>query len=181
MIKYFRLPVVDDGSVDIMLEIPSIHPSISNVELYLEVESILAEPAAQQNQSIGSVPIAHVPTQDNDTLLDHANVNLVNHLFSLSSSEATMERQASVIGNIFGFSDCRTISQYDRDTSVKLVVAENLVNSEPNDIFRDTNVNNRLVEEENEEPEEEEDFKEDGTNLDVPHHDPKTTFFIDID
>ena len=45
MIKYIRLTIVDDNSVDIMLEIPSIHPSISNVELYLEVELIVIEPA----------------------------------------------------------------------------------------------------------------------------------------
>ena len=35
MIKYIRLPIIDDNSVDIMLEIPSIHPSISNVKVYI--------------------------------------------------------------------------------------------------------------------------------------------------
>ena len=38
MIKYICLPIVDDSIVDIMLEISVIHPSINNIELYLEVE-----------------------------------------------------------------------------------------------------------------------------------------------
>ena len=45
MIKYIRLPNMDDGSVDIMLEIQFIHPSISNVQLYLEVKLIFIKSA----------------------------------------------------------------------------------------------------------------------------------------
>ncbi|EOA18417.1 hypothetical protein CARUB_v10006961mg [Capsella rubella] len=40
MVKYVRLPIVDDCSLEIMLEVPSYHPSINNVELYLEVKPV---------------------------------------------------------------------------------------------------------------------------------------------
>ncbi|CAG7906710.1 unnamed protein product, partial [Brassica rapa] len=33
-----RLPIVDDSSLEIMLEVPSYHSSINSVELYLEVK-----------------------------------------------------------------------------------------------------------------------------------------------
>ena len=165
MIKYIRLPIVDDGSVDIMLEIPSIHPSISNVELYLEVESIFIEPVEQESQPTGFVPFDP---------------------FSPSSSEPTMERQVSVIGNIFGLSNYGTNSQYDRDASVNLIAVEQLVYSEPSNIFGEMNVNNGLLEEENEKHEKEDDFEKinletDSTTLKVPFHDPNIPFFTNID
>ncbi|XVE49864.1 hypothetical protein DITRI_Ditri01bG0116600 [Diplodiscus trichospermus] len=104
MIKYIRLPIADDRSVEIMLEIPSIHPSISNVELYLDVESIFTEHTEHENHE--------------------------------------------------------SIGQYDKDTSINLTAVEQLVYSEPNDIFRDMNVINGLLEEENEEQEDQKDFEE---------------------
>ncbi|XP_020890823.1 uncharacterized protein LOC110230917 [Arabidopsis lyrata subsp. lyrata] len=39
MVKYKPLPVVDDTSLETMLEVPSIHPSILHVDLFLEVNS----------------------------------------------------------------------------------------------------------------------------------------------
>uniref|UniRef100_A0A1J3E6M8 SWIM-type domain-containing protein n=1 Tax=Noccaea caerulescens TaxID=107243 RepID=A0A1J3E6M8_NOCCA len=38
-LKYLLLPVVDDSSFETMLDVPSNHPSITNVELYLEVKT----------------------------------------------------------------------------------------------------------------------------------------------
>ncbi|XP_048634100.1 uncharacterized protein LOC125608180 [Brassica napus] len=40
MVKYMRLPIVDDSSLEIMLEVPSYHSSINSVELYLEVKPV---------------------------------------------------------------------------------------------------------------------------------------------
>ncbi|KAG7548829.1 Zinc finger SWIM-type [Arabidopsis suecica] len=40
MVKYMRLPVVDECSLETMLEVPSYHPCINNVELYLEVNPV---------------------------------------------------------------------------------------------------------------------------------------------
>ena len=68
MIKYFHLPIVDDSSVDIMLEIPSIHPSISNVKLYLEMKLIFIEPTKHDSQPMGFVPLVQLPTQDKKKL-----------------------------------------------------------------------------------------------------------------
>ncbi|XVF53456.1 hypothetical protein PTKIN_Ptkin05aG0100700 [Pterospermum kingtungense] len=180
MIKYIRLTVMDDGSVDIMLEIPSIHPSISNVELYLEVESVPIEPVKQESQSMGFVPVTQLPTQDHDILPNHAN-----NSFS-PGSEHIRGRQFSINSNILELSNCRTNSQYDRDTSINLTAVKQLVYFEPDDIFNDTNVNNRLLEEENEEHEEKEDFEEvnletNHATLEVPLHDPNMTFFTNID
>ncbi|KAL9861006.1 putative transposase, MuDR, plant, Zinc finger, SWIM-type, MULE transposase [Arabidopsis thaliana] len=39
MLQFLLLPVVNDSSLETMLEVPSKHPSIKNVELYLEVKS----------------------------------------------------------------------------------------------------------------------------------------------
>ncbi|XP_010440482.1 PREDICTED: uncharacterized protein LOC109128499 [Camelina sativa] len=41
MVKYVRLPIVDGCSLETMLEVPTYHPSINNVELYLEVKPVL--------------------------------------------------------------------------------------------------------------------------------------------
>lgn len=38
MIKYICLPITNDGDINIMLEIPSIHSLVSNIELYLEIK-----------------------------------------------------------------------------------------------------------------------------------------------
>ncbi|XP_020890819.1 uncharacterized protein LOC110230914 [Arabidopsis lyrata subsp. lyrata] len=49
LFTYIHLPVVNDSSLETMLEVPSNHPSIKNVELYLEVKSIsdgVIDPAA---------------------------------------------------------------------------------------------------------------------------------------
>ncbi|EOA16094.1 hypothetical protein CARUB_v10004228mg [Capsella rubella] len=46
MVKYVRLPIVDDCSLEMILEVPSYHPSINNLELYLEIKP-------------GTVPISH--------------------------------------------------------------------------------------------------------------------------
>ncbi|XVF73939.1 hypothetical protein PTKIN_Ptkin13bG0021200 [Pterospermum kingtungense] len=97
-----------------------------------------------------------------------------------------MERQDSVIGGILGLSDCGIVSQYDRSKSVNLTIVEQLIYSKPNNIFRDINVNNILLEEENKEHEEEEDFEEvnsetNSTNLNVPVNAQNTTFFNNID
>ncbi|EOA12375.1 hypothetical protein CARUB_v10025926mg [Capsella rubella] len=43
MVKFVRMPIVDDCSLETMLEVPSYHPSISNVELYLEAKPVLDE------------------------------------------------------------------------------------------------------------------------------------------
>ncbi|KAG7544158.1 Zinc finger PMZ-type [Arabidopsis thaliana x Arabidopsis arenosa] len=40
MVKYVRLPIVDDCSLEILLEVLSHYPSISNVDLYLEVKPV---------------------------------------------------------------------------------------------------------------------------------------------
>ncbi|XVF56381.1 hypothetical protein PTKIN_Ptkin06aG0115900 [Pterospermum kingtungense] len=135
---------------------------------------------------MGFVPIAQLQTQGDNTLPNHSNPHHANYSFSPSSSEPTMERQESVVGNMFGSSDYGIIDQYDRDTSVNLTAVEQLVYYEPGDIFKDMNVNNELLEEENEEHEEEEDFEEvnletDGTTPEAPHHDLNTTFFTNID
>ncbi|XP_022734079.1 uncharacterized protein LOC111287669 [Durio zibethinus] len=126
---------MNDANVDIMLEIPSIHPFISNVELYLEVESIFIGPVEYKGQSKSFVPFAQLPTQDNDTSLDHANTHHANQPILPSTSEPTMERQVLVIDNIFGFSDCESISQYDKDTSANITA--------------DMNVNNEVLEKKN--------------------------------
>ncbi|CAH2080226.1 unnamed protein product [Thlaspi arvense] len=46
MVKYVRLPVVDDSSLETMLEVPSYHPSITNVEMYLEVKPLVSDGVA---------------------------------------------------------------------------------------------------------------------------------------
>ncbi|XVE52535.1 hypothetical protein DITRI_Ditri02bG0129700 [Diplodiscus trichospermus] len=162
MIKYIHLPFVDDDSVDIILEIPSIHPSISNVELHVEVEPIFTELGIHESQSIGFAPLAQSPTEENATLLHHANAHHADNPFSPSSSELAI------------------------DTNVNLIGIEQLVYSKPSDIFRDVNVNNRLHEKENKEHEEQEDFEEvnletDSTTLEVPLHEPNIPFFSNID
>ena len=40
MVKSMRLPIVDDSSLETMLEVPSYHSSINSVELYLEVKPV---------------------------------------------------------------------------------------------------------------------------------------------
>ncbi|KAF2568884.1 hypothetical protein F2Q70_00027463 [Brassica cretica] len=44
LVKYMRLPIVDDSSLETMLEVPSYHPSITNVEFYLEVKPLVSPP-----------------------------------------------------------------------------------------------------------------------------------------
>ncbi|KAF3577928.1 hypothetical protein DY000_02033872 [Brassica cretica] len=44
LVKYMRLPVVDNSSLETMLEVPSYHPSITNVEFYLEVKPLVSRP-----------------------------------------------------------------------------------------------------------------------------------------
>ena len=41
VVKYIRLPVVDDSSLETMLEVPTYHFSINNVEFYLEVTPVV--------------------------------------------------------------------------------------------------------------------------------------------
>ena len=125
-----------------------------------------------------------MPTQDKDTLLNHANAHHANHPFLPSCSEPIMERQVSIIGNIFGLSDYGTNSQYDRDANVNLTAIEQLVYFEPDNIFRDMNVNNGILEEENEEHEkdfEKVNLETNSTILEVPLHDPNIPFFTNID
>ncbi|KAF3521961.1 hypothetical protein F2Q69_00050618 [Brassica cretica] len=43
VVKYIRLPVVDDSSLETMLEVPTYHLSINNVELYLEVTPVVSD------------------------------------------------------------------------------------------------------------------------------------------
>ncbi|BAB11477.1 unnamed protein product [Arabidopsis thaliana] len=38
MVKYVRLPIVDDCSLEMMLEVPCYHPSINSLEVYLEIK-----------------------------------------------------------------------------------------------------------------------------------------------
>ncbi|XP_020874286.1 uncharacterized protein LOC110226602 isoform X2 [Arabidopsis lyrata subsp. lyrata] len=59
MVKYVRLPIVDDCSLEMMLEVPSYHPSISNLEFYLEIKPFSDEV---------TVPISHQsPLENNAT------------------------------------------------------------------------------------------------------------------
>ncbi|CAA7053794.1 unnamed protein product [Microthlaspi erraticum] len=52
LVKYLLLPVVNDESLETMLEVPSNHPCIQNVELYLEVKSAAAAcPSLLSNSS----------------------------------------------------------------------------------------------------------------------------------
>ena len=44
LVKYMRLPIVDNSSLQTMLEVPSYHPSITNVEFYLEVKPLVSPP-----------------------------------------------------------------------------------------------------------------------------------------
>lgn len=43
VVKYIRLPVVDDSSLETMLEVPTYHFSINNVEFYLEVTPVVSD------------------------------------------------------------------------------------------------------------------------------------------
>ncbi|CAH2080229.1 unnamed protein product [Thlaspi arvense] len=43
MVKYVRLPIVDDSSLETMLEVPSYHSSINSLELYLEVKPVVSD------------------------------------------------------------------------------------------------------------------------------------------
>ncbi|XP_010441338.1 PREDICTED: uncharacterized protein LOC104724536 isoform X2 [Camelina sativa] len=60
MVKYVRLPIVDDCSLEMMLEVLSHHPSINNLELYLKIKPLSDE---------GTVPISHdqSPLENNAT------------------------------------------------------------------------------------------------------------------
>ncbi|KAH0914131.1 hypothetical protein HID58_028577 [Brassica napus] len=40
LVKYMCLPIVDDSSLETMLEVPSYHSSINSVELYLEAKPV---------------------------------------------------------------------------------------------------------------------------------------------
>ncbi|KAJ4871253.1 hypothetical protein Rs2_47121 [Raphanus sativus] len=45
LVKYIRLPVVDDSSLETMLEVPTYHLSINNLEFYLEVTPVVNAPS----------------------------------------------------------------------------------------------------------------------------------------
>ncbi|XP_010441339.1 PREDICTED: uncharacterized protein LOC104724538 [Camelina sativa] len=50
MVKYVRLPIVDDCSLMIMLEVLSHHPSINNLELYLEVKPVSGQATRKRSR-----------------------------------------------------------------------------------------------------------------------------------
>ena len=56
--QYLLLPVVNNSSLETMLEVPSKHPSVKNVELYLEVKSEgVTGPAACSSKRQKSVKV----------------------------------------------------------------------------------------------------------------------------
>ncbi|KAL1195576.1 hypothetical protein V5N11_013577 [Cardamine amara subsp. amara] len=72
MVKFIRLPIVDDCSLEIMLEVPSYHPSINNVELYLEVKPVTRKRSRAEDTNVdGDVNVIvrqntlGVPQEDN--------------------------------------------------------------------------------------------------------------------
>ncbi len=68
MIKSIRLPILEDNSVDIMLEIPSIHPSITNVELYVDVVKRTTDSIQYESQGT-CLASTELLTQENKTSL----------------------------------------------------------------------------------------------------------------
>ncbi|XP_010447837.1 PREDICTED: uncharacterized protein LOC104730371 [Camelina sativa] len=58
MVRYMRLPVMDDCSLETIPEVPIYHPCINNVELYLEIKAVVSDE--------GTVHISHQsPLEDN--------------------------------------------------------------------------------------------------------------------
>ena len=54
---------MDDDGTNILLENAPIHSLISNVKLYLEMESIFIQSAECESQHMGSESFTRVPTQ----------------------------------------------------------------------------------------------------------------------
>lgn len=55
IVKYVRLPIVDDCSLETMLEVLSYHPCINNVELYLEVANVVADDASVRDDTLSTL------------------------------------------------------------------------------------------------------------------------------
>ncbi|KAG7544214.1 Zinc finger PMZ-type [Arabidopsis thaliana x Arabidopsis arenosa] len=51
MVKYMRLPIVDDCSLETMLEVPSYNPSVNNVEFYLEIKPVVSDRSLLANHA----------------------------------------------------------------------------------------------------------------------------------
>lgn len=60
LVKYMRLPIVDDSSLETMLEVPSYHPSITNIELYIEVKPLVSDGSRKRNRQEDSIVDADV-------------------------------------------------------------------------------------------------------------------------
>ncbi|KAL1195577.1 hypothetical protein V5N11_013578 [Cardamine amara subsp. amara] len=75
MVKYMRLPVVDDCSLETMLELPSYHPSINNVEFYLQVIPV-SEPLSHPLTVANSVSSSANQAARKRFRTDDANVNV---------------------------------------------------------------------------------------------------------
>ena len=85
MTKYICLLSIEDNSVDIMLEIPSIHPSISNVEVYVDVMPKVTNDI-QQSQHIDLDP-TELLSHENDATLYQSHDHLPLHFIRGKSNK----------------------------------------------------------------------------------------------
>jgi len=89
MLHFLLLPVVNDSSLETMLEVPSKHPSIKNVELYLEVKSdgvvvsaarspLLANPGSSLKRQRMDIPVKLEKGNSNGWIEDEEDVDIGN-------------------------------------------------------------------------------------------------------
>lgn len=76
MVKFVRMPIVDDCSLETMLEVPSYHPSISNVELYLEAKQVLNEGISAISSSLANQATRKRSRQEDGSIDTDVNVSV---------------------------------------------------------------------------------------------------------